>query len=215
MARSYEEIVDWYLTDHAMDEERELEWFISQPTLADAVRRAGLAERPFGKRFDHQRRIRRGVLPECAERLSAELQRIKRVQSFHELLELVEDTIGNIKWAGEVLVYDASLRIGAKLKLSPENVYLHAGTREGARYMGFKGTRRFLELHELPPAFQSLRPDQLEDVLCIYKMHLKALASKQHQRFETRVGTRVSNRSMMTRCAPQESSRVSRTASCR
>ena len=215
MARSVEEIVDWYLTDCSTDEERELEWFASQPTLADAVIQAGLAERPFGKRFNHQCRIRRGVLPECARRLDAELQRIKRAQTFHELFEIVESTIGNIKWAGELLVYDTSLRIGAKLMLSPEKVYLHAGTREGARYLGFEGTRRFLELHDLPLALQSLRPDQVEDVLCIYKMDLKALGSKQPKRFETRVSQRTRCRSMMARCAPRESSLISRTALCR
>jgi len=132
MARSYQEIVEWYLANHAIDEERGLEWFASQRTLADAVRLAGLAERPFGKRFNHQRRIRKGVLPECARRLNAELQKIRRAQSFHDLLELIESTIANIEWAGELLVYDTSLRIGAKVKLSPERVYLHAGTREGA-----------------------------------------------------------------------------------
>lgn len=177
IVQSLDEIVARYLVDFAPAEELELEWFARQRTLSDAVRLAGRAERPYGKRFNHQRRIPKVALTEAARLLLSELESIERVRSFHELFRLVQRTIGEIPGIGELTVYDTALRIGSKLGVLPQKVYLHAGTRDGARYLGFGGERTSLELHELPLALGALRPDQVEDVLCIYKAHLKVLGN--------------------------------------
>jgi hypothetical protein len=78
---------------------------------------------------------------------------------------------------GELTVYDAALRIGTyrELKLEPKEIYLHAGTRKGAKTLGFKGRRRSIRLDELPKAFYRLKPYQIEDCLCIYAKVLKHL----------------------------------------
>ena len=39
---------------------------------------------------------------------------------------------------GELTVYDVAHRIGAYLQLEPDVVYLHRGTRIGARYLGLR-----------------------------------------------------------------------------
>ena len=57
----------------------------------------------------------------------------------------------------------------AHLGLAPERVYLHAGTREGARALGLGRGRDALDLDELPGEFGSLTPAEAEDCLCIYK----------------------------------------------
>ena len=67
-------------------------------------------------------------------------------------------------------MYDTALRIGAKLGVAPVRVYLHTGTREGAKRLGIetKGVSA-LWPSELPEALRELEPYEVEDVLCIYK----------------------------------------------
>ena len=67
------------------------------------------------------------------------------------------------------MVYDTALRIGAKLGVEPKTVYLHRGTRSGAKALGIETNRPFIEVHEFPRQLRSLRPRELEDCLCIYK----------------------------------------------
>jgi len=76
---------------------------------------------------------------------------------------------------GELTVYDTALRIGAYLRIEPEKVFLHRGTRDGAKALGFKGGKRSIRLDELPKAFHGLKPYQIEDCLCIYAKALKSL----------------------------------------
>ena len=83
-----------------------------------------------------------------------------------------------ISGAGELYVYDTSLRIGAKSNLLPTKVYLHAGTRVGARALGLDGQAKTLEVSMLPPEFRQLEPHEIEDVLCIFKVDLKAAGTK-------------------------------------
>ncbi|MBI4443589.1 MAG: hypothetical protein HY649_09485 [Acidobacteria bacterium] len=101
------------------------------------------------------------------------LKQIAQVQTFEELFTLVERIIEPIPGVGELYVYDTSLRIGAKLNLFPEQVYLHAGTRVGARSLGFHGNLRVIDVTKLPAELQRLEPHEIEDVLCIFKDRLK------------------------------------------
>lgn len=90
--------------------------------------------------------------------------------SFDELHTLVGDLVRPIPGIGELTVYDISQRIGSRFDLEPERVYLHSGTRVGARELGFDGRRASIEVAELPEELTvRLRPRELEDLLCIYK----------------------------------------------
>ena len=75
------------------------------------------------------------------------------------------------------MVYDTALRIGAKLGLEPEVVYLHRGTRSGMKALGLDVGRPFIEVDELPQALRSLRPHEIEDCVCIYKSELGSRAA--------------------------------------
>jgi ABC-type arginine/histidine transport system permease subunit len=66
-------------------------------------------------------------------------------------------------------VYDTALRLGANLRLLPREVYLHAGTRRGARALGLDYRSESVSMRLLPAALRRLRPYEVEDVLCIYK----------------------------------------------
>jgi hypothetical protein len=169
-----EEIVQTYMHHNAPGEERYLKFYRIQRTLADAVEKAAMAELPNGKRFSHQRRIPRAVLTKAKEALLK--VDVKSCRNFDELSDLVRATIGPIRGIGELTIYDTAHRLGAHLRLSPEFVYIHAGVRVGLKALGLSHRSRKLSMHDLPPAFHRLTPEQVEDCLCSYKHELQQFA---------------------------------------
>lgn len=166
-----EGIVEAYLRDHADGETRYLRFYQIQRSLPDAITKAALAELPNGRRFSHQRRIPGSVLAQARDAL-LKLD-YSKVRTFAELYEKVAVALRPIHGIGLLTIYDTAHRIGAFLKLSPEQVYLHAGVRTGARALGLGDWRAKLPMSVFPPAFQRLRPEQVEDCLCIYKRQLR------------------------------------------
>lgn len=51
----------------------------------------------------------------------------------------------------------------------PERVYLHAGTKEGAKALSLHPKGKALAMDALPEAFRVLEPWEAEDVLCLFK----------------------------------------------
>ena len=168
-------VVDDYIRDHQDRAEREQRWFAIQPNLRRAVEVAALAQSPSGKRLSHQRRIPGRVLQESLRRLFLKLAVLKRARNFDTVYNLVSSTIGPIAGIGELAVYDTALRIGAYLGLAPDKIYLHAGTRTGAEKLGLPISDEHLELSQLPTEFRRLKPNEIEDVLCIYKRRFDGL----------------------------------------
>jgi hypothetical protein len=76
---------------------------------------------------------------------------------------------------GELTIYDISHRIGAYLGSMPTEIYLHAGTRKGAKALGLDTNRKSIPMTELPAPLQRLTAAQAEDVLCIYHKVLARL----------------------------------------
>ncbi|MEM1452301.1 MAG: hypothetical protein AAGI22_24555 [Planctomycetota bacterium] len=144
-----------------------MQFYARQRSLADAVDRAARGVLPSGKRHSHQYRIPGEALEEARERLlGADL---RACRSFDALHSLVDSLIRDIHMVGALVVYDVSHRIGAHLGLAPERIYLHSGTRDGARALGLGRGRDALDLDELPGEFGRLTPAEAEDCLCIYK----------------------------------------------
>jgi hypothetical protein len=71
-------------------------------------------------------------------------RQLKRAETktFDDFFTLLEQLLAPIKGLGELYVYDTALRIGAKIGLLPRRVYLHAGTRVGARHLALMAKRR-------------------------------------------------------------------------
>jgi len=173
-ALSLEEIVDRYIHDYRPDAVEEIAYFANQPSLDQAVELAAMSITQRGKRHPHQRRIPRVVLEEARNVLRS--LPLKQCRSFHELFCCLSDNLDPIPGIGELTVYDIATRMGAFLGLEPENVYLHAGTRAGARALGLRDGA-FLEPAELPAQFARLKPREIEDCLCIYKSHFGRAAA--------------------------------------
>jgi hypothetical protein len=170
------EIVSAYRREYQPGARAELVYYASLPSLREAVLRAARAERPNGKRHDHQTRIRRRALQQV-QRVLGEAT-FRSFTNFQDLHEFLSAAIGTIPGIGELMVYDTALRIGAKLGVEPQAVYLHRGTRNGAGALGLDTGRPFIALNEFPSALQSLRPHAIEDCLCIYTEDLRTLATR-------------------------------------
>jgi hypothetical protein len=169
---SLSELARHYVRHHRVNAAAELRCFAEYHALTDAIAAAALAKGRDGKRLSHQRRIPAKVLEQVRRRLVAAERDLASSQSFAELHDRVEALIRLLHGVGELMVYDTALRIGAKLKLEPEAVYLHAGTRNGARSLGLSVRRASVPAAEFPRSLRRLRPREIEDLLCIYKDEL-------------------------------------------
>lgn len=169
------EIVRWYLEYDDYRNDGYLEFYRGMDSLKEAVRRSSLGEYK-GKRFSHQRRIPRRVLEKLESRTRG--VNFRRCKSFDSILSLIYIATDGIRGIGELTIYDTADRIGAYMNLRPEHVYIHSGVRAGVRALGLDHRAEKLEMSEFPAPFRKLRPDQLEDCLCIYKDELAGVARK-------------------------------------
>jgi hypothetical protein len=150
----------------------ELEKFSKLP-FEETLERAALAIDEHGKRFNHQRRLEGPQLRKARNILLDAAEDLRRSKSFDQLHNLIEENLGGIRGLGELYYYDTALRAGASLRLKPTRVYLHRGTREGARALGLDWRADSLDQHTLPEALAVLEPGEIEDFLCIYKDYLR------------------------------------------
>ncbi len=142
--------------------------------MAKTIRTAARSTMCDGKRHPHQRRLPAHVLNATGRRLERAMTVLRRCRSFAALHEIIREEIGPIYGIGPLAVYDVATRIGARLRLEPELVYLHAGTSNGARALGFDGGDP-LKPKALPREFWILKPREMEDCLCIYADKLSRL----------------------------------------
>ena len=166
--------IDDYLACHQERLRNEVAHYERTSGLRETIERAARAERPDGKRHDHQRRLPRTTLRDAERRLLAIEPELGRARTFHDLFLLVADALRPVDRAGELFVYDTSLRIGAKLGLRPDRGYLHCGTRKGVkRFHPAPGA--FLDLSEVPSTLRRrLSPSEIEDFVCIYKDRVRS-----------------------------------------
>jgi hypothetical protein len=67
---------------------------------------------------------------------------IGTANSFADLIGIVASIAEGVSGLGELYIYDTALRIGAKSGLEPDMVYLHAGTRKGAKALGLDASMK-------------------------------------------------------------------------
>lgn len=167
-------IVSDYIREYRDNARAEMRFFEIQRSPCAAIRKATLCILPSGKRHPHQRRIPKAVLEQAEARLQAIGRSLAKAADFDDLHRLVEQHIGGIHGVGALTVYDIAHRLGAYFGKAPELVYLHAGTRTGARVFKISGDS--VHPKNLPDAFSRLKPAEIEDCFCIYKDELQKRA---------------------------------------
>jgi hypothetical protein len=173
-------IVRTYIRKIRPKAQAELDWFRGQPSLHAAVEKAALAINSKGKRYTHQRRLQKVSLQHAYRVLEANLRPIARAADFDDLHGLINRILEPVPGIGELYVYDTSLRIGAQLNLLPTQVYLHAGTRAGARTLGLDTSGPTIKPSSLPRELRTLPPHEIEDILCIFKDKFRAKPTTEH-----------------------------------
>ena len=116
-----------------------------------------------------------------ASRLQQFEPQLEQAQTFDEILSIV--ALAKVPNIGKTTFYDTAHRIGLYRQIIPDKIYLHAGTKEGARQLlGPLGNKKYLLMSEMPPEFQrpDLTPAELEDILCIYKDEFRLYEWLQH-----------------------------------
>ena len=171
-----DEIVAAYIRDCRAGARAEMREFQRLASLTDAIRHAArchwlcCSNPPEFKKHPHQYRMPRALLDAAEHRLQNASDTLSAAADFEALHDIADKTIGKKQGLGELAVYDIAHRIGAFLGKEPTLVYLHTGTREGARELGFTG--KTLNPALLPAPFSRLTPAEIEDCLCIYKDEL-------------------------------------------
>jgi hypothetical protein len=164
-------LVAIYRRKHGPKSKAQLDYFRGLATLRQAVEAAALAIGPDGKMFAHQWRVGKEVATKAKDALLARFPQIEACRNFDELHNVVKSATRNVKRFGILATYDTSLRIGAKLNLLPEVVYLHAGTKKGASALGLSASDGVIRGNELPQGLLALEMHEVEDFLCIFKEH--------------------------------------------
>jgi len=165
----WQEILGDYDRRQCCDCDQQVAWFQGQPSLRAAIDLAARCRDAKGRRFRHQSRIRRVAIRESEIALLVAEQELAATKSFDEVFAIVREQLQGIAGIGELYRYDAAFRIGSYLRLMPSRVYLHAGTRVGARALGLDYRNDSLDMSELPAPLRQRQPHEVEDILCIYK----------------------------------------------
>lgn len=163
-------LVSMYIAKHQPRALREKSFFESMPSLELAIYHAAFAldDREPPKRYSHQRRIRMRPMKHAHHFLLQSRGRLAKVRSFEELHDFLRIAFSEVHGLGALYTYDTALRVGFFLKLAPEKVYLHAGTRQGARAFGVRNAD-VVEVSALPRELAALPPHEIENFLCIFK----------------------------------------------
>ncbi len=171
---SLEAIVHHYIANRRPEKQRELSEFANHGASADDGGLAAVVELAAkGQNNPHHYRRKEQTLRQVFERLQT--RNFARCDSFDAILQMLRNAIGDVDDVGPLFIYDAAIRIGAKLGLRPDKVYLHSGTRKGAVAMGLGRGKATLQTSELPHEFHRLEPAEIEDCLRIYRRDLERI----------------------------------------
>ena len=163
-AKTLRGLISHFRRGHLNDLRKSLEDF-SGLSLDQAIRHASMAEDAEGRRNPHHYRRTQTTLCKAQRKLMRADDKLRACRSFAEILSVVERATSSIEWLGPLFKYDCALSIGAAKGKLPEHIYLHSGTREGAKALGLKWREKFIRV---PLELRTLRPHELEDFLCIY-----------------------------------------------
>jgi hypothetical protein len=177
-AKDLSTLIRWYRASHPQLNEM-LDYFRSL-SLASAIKHGAGAIGPDGKMYSHQYRIGHATCNKAADKLLKEESRIAECDTFDDLYDLITQCTAMIEGFGELACYDTALRIGAKLKLMPSVVHLHAGTKEGADNWNLDLSKGYLRMDELDAEFEQfkMKPHEIENFFCNYKDELKVLRQR-------------------------------------
>ena len=167
------ELVEEYLQNWGDCYKNEAQWW-GDKTLdwKSAQKRAWESCWANGKMHSHQsqpgaKKLKEGLRIALADNVQSD-----RFETFEQLYEWVESITNQVFRLGELVTYDVALRLGMWLNLEPAVVYLHRGSREGAKKFNVSLKEKTATLSTFPPEIQKLGATHAENFLCLYKDRL-------------------------------------------
>jgi len=149
-----------------------VDYCVKADSFEEAVWRACYSRNELNKKHNHQSKVKNEVLMKWCDVIVARTEP-RNIVSFDQLFDHLELLL--IKGIGPVTHYDVATRIGAYLKLEPEQLYLHAGVLDGWKLLHKYNEKWPFRIRRIywPRALQVLPADQVEDLLCAYRTFLK------------------------------------------
>ena len=172
-----------YKYNYSKTTAEEIKEFKNMPSITDAIKKAALMIIGKGKRHPHHRRKSKKTLETAKDILLKNQTEISKADNFHNLHEIIIKALNGTKGIGPLYCYDTTFLIGAHLGKLPEKIYLHAGTKKGAKNMAIDvWGKKYIEMKDIPccEIFERkcLKPYEIEDFLCIYKEQLALIFLK-------------------------------------
>lgn len=146
------------------------DYYETLDSIEDVIDNAAMAIKHNGKKHEHQHRIKTDVLRTVRNKLINNKNDITKVNNFEDIMGIVKKC--SVKGFGKLSCYDTSLRIGFYFKIYPQEVYLHAGTRKGAKGLGVNQPKRSIKKESLPEPLKKLEPYEIEAFFCVYRKEL-------------------------------------------
>jgi len=169
-------IVQEYEADRPRRVAEDASWRAEGLPFDELLDRVGRAE-VLGKRHPHQRRLTRDALEAGRRALRRLSEQLRAAPDFHIVWTLIHNAFSPIRGLGELAIYDAAERLRHRLNLeAPHIIYLHAGTRVGARRLAGgrlpKDSLWGILRSAVPAGLRHLSTHEIEDILCSYKDEL-------------------------------------------
>ncbi|WP_127105710.1 hypothetical protein [Pararhodobacter zhoushanensis] len=164
-----------YLSHHRPKLRSHLAHYSSAPDIREAIARASRAdfEGPNIK-HPHQYRLPKTAITSVFDKLSANELILQDATDFLQLYGIVSKAIGGVPDVGPLMIYDTALRIGAFLKVSPNDVFVQRGALGGAKnfFVHIRKKPRKIKVRYLPssdflPELARLSPHEIENFLCV------------------------------------------------
>jgi hypothetical protein len=150
-----------------------VDYCMKSDSFEQAVTRACHCRNEEGKKHNHQSKVKDKVLHRWRDVILKNIDHTS-IKTFDELYDKLN--FWRITGIGPVTHYDVATRIGAYLKLEPEQLYLHAGVLSGWNLLQKYRVKWPFRVKRIfwPEALRVLPADQVEDLLCAYRTFLNA-----------------------------------------
>ncbi len=176
-ARGLRDLLDHYRAHHWAGAEREAADFaeIGFDRALDLAGRGKLAD---GKHHPHLYRLSKAALDRGMALLRLRAARLSSAPDFASIHTELSSIAASVAGLSRMWVYDTAFALSASRGLRPNDLHLHRGTAEGARYFGVRGS--IWRRRDWPSDFLASGLDgaHLENFLCMYRKDLRRLRSR-------------------------------------
>lgn len=122
---------------------------VSTKSLVASLELAALSRNRENRKHPHAFRIPDATLRAFVDGLIGDAIKILKSSSFDELYRNIYSH--RVTGIGSLAIYDTAHRIGARLKLQLQVVYMHRGTKSGAEnYLGRRVREKILDRSQFP-----------------------------------------------------------------